>query len=68
MQCPPTPGPGLNLVKPNGFVAAAFNMSWTFKFKFSQSNLNSFTSAILTDRYVFSKSLEVSAISTVSTK
>ena len=30
MQCPPMPGPGVNFMKPNGFVAAASMTSQTF--------------------------------------
>ena len=37
MQCPPSPGPGVNFMKPNGLVAAASMTSQTLTPSFSQS-------------------------------
>ena len=50
MQCPPSPGPGWNDWKPNGFVAAASTTSQTSIPIRSQSCASSFTSAMLTER------------------
>src|SRR3990172_9728804 len=63
MQCPPKPGPGENGMKPNGFVAAASMTSHTSMFMRSQSCASSLTSAMLTDRKMFSRSFVSSAAS-----
>ena len=60
-QWPPTPGPGVNFMNPNGFVAAA---STTFQMSMPSSLANmasSLISAMLTCRNVFSSSLAISA-------
>ena len=61
MQCPPSPGPGVNFMNPNGLVAAASITSHTFSPMRSHSSASSFTSAILTERKTFSNSLVSSA-------
>ena len=61
MQCPPSPGPGTNFMKPNGLVAAASMISQTSSPIRSQSWANSFASAMLTARKMFSSSLVISA-------
>ena len=63
MQWPPRPGPGLKLMKPNGFVAAASTTSQKSIFIRSQSCASSLTSAMLTERKMFSSSLVSSAAS-----
>ena len=63
MQCPPSPGPGLNDMKPNGFVAAASTTSQTSMPMRSQSCASSLTSAMFTDRKMFSSSFVSSAAS-----
>ena len=63
MQCPPSPGPGLKLMKPNGFVAAAPTTSHTSMLIRSQSCASSLTSAMLTERKMFSSSFVSSAAS-----
>ena len=63
MQCPPSPGPGLNDMKPNGFVAAASMTSQTSMSIRSQSCASSLTSAMLTERKMFSRSFVSSAAS-----
>ena len=50
MQWPPSPGPGLNDAKPNGFVAAASTTSQTSIPMRSVSCASSLTSAMLTAR------------------
>ena len=45
MQCPPMPGPGVNFMKPNGFVAAASITSQTSTPSLSQTIAISLTSA-----------------------
>ena len=49
MQWPPMPGPGVNFMKPNGFVAAASMTSHTFTPSLSQTIAISFTSPMFTD-------------------
>ena len=61
MQWPPRPGPGLKLMNPNGFVAAASMTSQKSIFIRSQSCASSLTSAMLTERKMFSSSLVSSA-------
>lgn len=68
MQCPPTPGPGLNLVNPKGFVSAAFNTENIFMRNLLHNILNSFERPIFTERNEFSNNSEVSAILIVSHK
>ncbi len=63
MQWPPSPGPGLNDMNPNGFVAAASTTSQTSMSMRSQSCASSFTSAMLTERKMFSSSFVSSAAS-----
>ena len=63
MQWPPRPGPGLKLMKPNGFVAAASTTSQTSMPIRSQSCASSLTSAMLTERKMFSSSFVSSAAS-----
>ena len=67
MQCPPRPGPGLKGMKPNGFVAAAFTTSHTSIDIRSQSCASSLTSAMFTERKMFSSSFVSSAASGVET-
>ncbi|MNI67195.1 hypothetical protein D3C73_1228130 [compost metagenome] len=62
MQCPPTPGPGENGIKPKGFVLAALITSHIFISNFSHNIAISLINAIFTLRNVFSKSLLISAI------
>jgi hypothetical protein len=50
MQWPPTPGPGVKRMKPNGFVAAASMTSQTSRPIRSQSSASWLTSAMLTFR------------------
>jgi hypothetical protein len=61
MQCPPTPGPGVKAMKPNGLVAAASMTSHTSMPSSWQTVAISLTSAMLTCRKVFSSSLASSA-------
>src|SRR5256885_10352696 len=63
MQCPPTPGPGVNFMKPNGFVAAASITSHTFTPSLSHTIAIPFTSPMFTVRNVFSRILTSSAAS-----
>ena len=63
MQWPPRPGPGLKLMKPNGFVSAASTISQTSRSMRSHSCASSFTSAMLTARKMFSSSFVSSAAS-----
>ena len=63
MQWPPMPGPGVNFIKPNGFVAAALITSQTSTPSLSQTIASSFTIPILTARKVFSSSFTSSAAS-----
>ena len=67
MQWPPRPGPGLKDMKPNGFVAAASTTSQTSMPIRSQSCASSFTSAMFTERKMFSSSFVSSAASGVDT-
>ena len=67
MQCPPIPGPGVNFMKPNGFVAAASITSQTFTPSLSQTICISFTSPMFTERKVFSSSFTSSAVSVLDT-
>src|SRR6201995_4273664 len=67
MQWPPSPGPGWNDMKPNGFVAAASITSHTSMSMRSQSCASSLTSAMLTERKMFSSSFVSSAASAVET-
>ena len=68
MQCPPSPGPGWNDMKPKGFVAAASTTSQTSIPIRSQSCASSLTSAMLTERKMFSRSLVSSAASGEDTR
>ena len=68
MQWPPRPGPGLKLMKPNGFVAAASTTSQTSIPIRSQSCASSLTSAMLTERKMFSSSFVSSADSGEETR
>ena len=52
---------------PNGFVKAASSTSHTFRFILSHSIASSLTSAMLTARNVFSKTLTISAASALET-
>ena len=61
------PGPGLKDMKPYGLVAAASTTSQTSMPMRSQSIAISLTSAMLTDRKMFSSSLVSSATSSVET-
>jgi hypothetical protein len=63
MQCPPTPGPGVNFMKPNGFVAAASMTSQTSRPIRSQRSASWLTKAMLMFRKTFSRSLAISAAS-----
>src|SRR2546421_6383961 len=67
MQCPPTPGPGVNFMKPNGFVAAASITSHTLTPSLSHTIAISFTSPMFTLRNVFSRILTSSAASVEDT-
>ena len=68
MQWPPRPGPGLNDMNPNGLVAAASTTSQTSIPIRSQSCASSLTSAMLTERKMFSSSFVSSAASAVETR
>ena len=57
------PGPGSKRMKPNGLVAAASTTSQTSMPIRSQSCASSLTSAMLTERKMFSSSLLSSATS-----
>ena len=63
MQCPPTPGPGVNRMNPNGFVAAASMTSQTSRPIRSHSSASWLTNAMLTLRKTFSRSFASSAAS-----
>ena len=63
MQWPPRPGPGWKGMKPNGLVAAASTTSQMSIPIRSQSWASSLTSAMLTDRKMFSSSFVSSAAS-----
>ena len=63
MQWPPRPGPGWKLMNPNGFVAAASTTSQTSIPIRSQSCASSLTSAMFTERKMFSSSFVSSAAS-----
>ena len=63
MQWPPSPGPGWNGMKPNGFVAAASTTSQMSIPIRSHSCASSLTSAMLTERKMFSRSFVSSAAS-----
>ena len=62
-QCPPSPGPGEKGMKPYGLVAAASTTSHTFSSMRWHSIASSFTSAMLTERKMFSSSFASSAAS-----
>ena len=68
MQWPPRPGPGSKRMKPNGFVAAASTTSQMSIPIRSQSCASSLTSAMLTERKMFSSSFVSSAASGVETR
>ena len=68
MQCPPQPGPGLNRMKPNGFVDAASRTSQTSMPIRSKTIFSSLTSAMLTARKMFSTSLVASAVRALETR
>ena len=68
MQWPPRPGPGLKGMKPNGFVAAASTTSQMSIAIRSQRIASSLTSAMLTERKMFSSSFVSSAASGVETR
>ena len=61
MQWPPMPGPGVNFMKPKGFVAAASMTSQTSRPRRSHIWATSLTMAMFTLRKVFSSSLTISA-------
>src|SRR4051812_37606857 len=61
MQWPPMPGPGVNFMNPNGFVAAASMTSHTSTPSLSQTIAISLTMAMFTDRNVFSSNFTSSA-------
>src|SRR5258705_461849 len=61
MQWPPTPGPGVNFMKPNGLVAAASMTSHTSTPSLSHTIAISLTSPMFTLRNVFSRILTSSA-------
>ena len=63
MQCPPRPGPGVNFMNPNGFVAAASMTSHTSTPSRSAMSAVSLTSPMFTARKVFSRILVSSAAS-----
>ena len=63
MQCPPTPGPGVKRMNPNGFVAAASMTSQTSRPIRSHSSASWLTNAMFTFRKTFSRSLASSAAS-----
>ena len=63
MQCPPSPGPGVNFMKPKGFVLAASMTSHTSTSSRSVMSATSLTRAIFTARKVFSRILTISAAS-----
>ena len=63
MQWPPTPGPGVKRMKPNGFVAAASMTSHTSRPIRSHSRASWLTNAMLTLRKTFSRSFASSAAS-----
>ena len=63
MQWPPTPGPGVKRMNPNGLVAAASMTSQTSRPIRSHSSASWLTNAMLTLRNVFSSSLAISAAS-----
>ena len=63
MQWPPRPGPGLKDMNPNGLVAAASTTSQTSMPIRSHSWASSLTSAMFTERKMFSSSFESSAAS-----
>ena len=63
MQWPPRPGPGSKRMKPNGFVEAASITSQTSIPIRSQSWASSLTSAMFTERKMFSSSFVSSAAS-----
>ena len=61
------PGPGSKRMKPNGFVAAASMTSRMSKSIRSARRASSLTSAMLTERKMFSSSLAISATSGLET-
>ena len=63
MQWPPTPGPGVNFMNPNGLVAAAPITSHTSRCMRSHRRASWFTKAMLMLRKTFSRSLAISAAS-----
>src|SRR6202142_3168413 len=63
MQCPPTPGPGVNFMNPNGLVAAASMISQASRPIRSQSSASWLTKAMLMFRKTFSSSFAISAAS-----
>ena len=68
MQWPPSPGPGSKRMNPNGFVEAASTTSQMSISIRSQSCAISFTSAMFTERKMFSSSFESSAASGEETR
>ena len=62
------PGPGSKRMKPNGLVAAASMTSQMSMPIRSASRASSLTSAMLTERKMFSSSFAISAISSVETR
>ena len=63
MQWPPTPGPGVNFMNPNGLVAAASMTSQTSRSIRSHRSASWLTNAMFTLRKMFSRSLAISAAS-----
>jgi hypothetical protein len=67
MQWPPSPGPGVNFMKPNGLVAAASTTSQTSTPSLSHACASSLARAMLIMRKVFSYTFTSSAASALST-
>ena len=63
MQWPPTPGPGVKRMNPNGLVAAASMTSQTSRPIRSHSSASWLTNAMLMLRKTFSSSFAISAAS-----
>ena len=61
------PGPGVNFMKPNGFVAAASITSHTSTPSLSHMIAISFASPMFTERKVFSSNFDNSAVSALDT-
>ena len=68
MQWPPSPGPGVNFMNPNGFVAAASITSQTSTPSRSEMIAVSLTRPMFTARNVFSRIFVSSAASADETR